>query len=261
MYVYTKVIFNLNTSEVLDQDGFFYEGPVALCKGATQEMKNQAANEAELARKQADFYEVMSGSYNKMFAGQTAILDTIQKMWLPVFQKGADQYGYTTAQDRALRTQAAEGTSAAYKQTKQAVAEQQAAAGGDAYIPKGATTAINASLASAATAQERQQQLDITNKGYDLGRQNFLQASAALGGVAGMQNPLGYSGATSTAGSTASSTGYQAGGLYTDIQKADQAASPWNIVGGILGGGFGTALGGGLGTWISKPGPAKTASA
>jgi hypothetical protein len=243
MFVYTKIVFSMETLEVIDQEGFFYEGPVALCKGATSQEKNQQQAEADLAKKQASFFDTMTTSYGQMFAGQNAILSALKTAFQPILEAGPGQYGYTKAEDRALRTQASEGTGASYKMAKQAVAEGQAASGGDAFIPKGATAEVNAQLASTAAAQEAQQQLGITTQGYEIGRQNFGQAASALGGVAGMMNPTGYAGASTGAGSSAAGTGKDAFEMASTIQQQNAAASPWNIVGGVLGGALQTGLG------------------
>jgi hypothetical protein len=256
MYIYTKLILDPN-GNVLEKEGYEYEGPVAECKGASQEQKDLAAEQAALTKKQSAFFDVMSASYNKMFEGQSAILATLQKTFAPIVAAGPSQYGLSKAEDTAMRTMASEGTAQSYKMAKQAVAEGQAAASGDAFIPKGADAQVKAQLASAAASQESQQQLGITSKGYDVGRQQYWKAAEALGGVAHEMNPIGYSGETSGAGRAATEAGRGAFDDYTTIYKENKADSGWSIAGGILGGALSAGVSGFTGGFGSALGKAK----
>jgi len=257
MYIYTKLWLDFE-GNVLEQEGYEYNGPMAYCKGASKEEKAQAAQQAELSKRQSAFFDVMTASYNKMFAGQTAILNTLQKTFEPILKAGPNRYGLSAAEDRAIRTQASEATAQSYKMAKQAVAEGRAAQTGDAFIPKGSDAQLDAQLATAAAGQESQQQLGITQKGFEVGRQQFQDAATALGGVAQQMSPTGYAGQASTAGQTATQGGSEAFDQYKTIFEQNRASSGWNIAGGILGGaisagvsgftgGFGGALGKRLG--------------
>jgi len=258
MYIYTKLRLDFE-GNILEQEGYEYNGPLAYCKGASKEEKAQAAQQAETSKKQAAFFDVMTASYNKMFEGQTAILGTLKKTFEPILKAGPNQYGLSDAEDRAIRTQASETTAQSYKMAKQAVAEGRAAQTGDAFIPKGSDAQLDMQLASSAAAQESQQQLGITQKGFEVGRQQFKEAANALGGVAQQMNPIGFSGQASSAGQTATQGSGEAFDQYKDIYEQNRASSGWNIAGGILGGalsagvtgftgGYGKALGGRLGS-------------
>jgi hypothetical protein len=265
MYIYTKIILDMD-GNVLEKEGYEYEGPVAECKGASQQEKDQAAAQADLAKRQSSFYDVMTSSYSKMFAGQTAILETLKKTFDPIIAAGPSHYGLSRAEDTAMRTMASEGTAQSYKMAKQAVAEQQGAQSGDAFIPKGADAQVRAQLASAAAGQEAQQQTGITKYGYDVGREQYWKAAESLGGVAKMYDPTGYAGESSKSGQVAGGTGESAFGMQRTIYDQNKAASPWNIVGGVLGGALnaftggaagaiGSTVGGLLGGGSNLPGP------
>jgi hypothetical protein len=252
MFIYTKLILDFE-GNVLEKEGYEYEGPVAECKGASQQEKDQAAATTDLAKRQSAFYDVMTKSYQQMFAGQTAILNTLQKTFDPIIAAGPSQYGLSRAEDTAMRTMASEGTAQSYKMAKQAVAEQQGAQAGDAFIPKGADAQVRSQIASAAAGQEAQQQTAITKYGYDVGREQYWKAAESLGGVAKMYDPTGYSGESSKAGQVAGATSGSAFDMQKTIYEQNKAASGWNIAGGILGGalqagigGFTGGLGGGL---------------
>ncbi|MCI0421071.1 MAG: hypothetical protein L0312_17900, partial [Acidobacteria bacterium] len=113
---------------------------------------------------------------------------------------------------------------------------------------------IRAQLAQSAAAQESQQQLGITQRGFDVGRQQFGFAAQQLGGVAQQMSPTAFAGQASAAGQTATLGSGEAFDQYKDIYEQNRAASGWNIAGGILGGalqagvsgftgGYGAALG------------------
>lgn len=253
MYIYTRIVLDSN-GNVIEQEGYEYNGFLVYCKGASKEEKAQAAQQADTSKKQAAFFDVMTASYNKMFEGQTAILSTLKKTFEPILAKGPNQYGLSAGEDRAIRTQASESTAQNYKMAKQAVAEGRAAQTGDAFIPKGSDAQLDLQLATAAAGQESQQQLGITQKGYDVGRQQFGAAASALSGVAQQMNPIGFSGQASSAGQTATQGSGEAFDQYKDIFEQNKAASGWNIAGGILGGaitagvkGFTGGYGGALG--------------
>jgi len=246
MYIYSKIILDMD-GNVLEKEGYEYEGPVAECKGASQQEKDQAAATADLAKRQSAFYDVMTKSYQQMFAGQTAILQTLQKTFDPIIAAGPSQYGLSRAEDTAMRTMASEGTAQSYKMAKQAVAEQQGAQSGDAFIPKGADTQVRAQLASAAAGQEAQQQTAITKYGYEIGRDKYWKAAEGLGGVAKMYDPTGYAGESSRSGQVAGSTAGESFGQQKTIYEQNKASSPWNIVGGVLGGALNAFTGGAAG--------------
>lgn len=205
-------------------------------------------SQKDLAAQQAEFYKTMTAQQTQEFANQSKILDTLKAGWAQTFEAGINQYGFNPAQDAALRTEATQGTAAAYGQAATAVRSAGAARGGDGFIPSGQNAQIDASLAQATAAQESGQQLDITKAGYDLGRQNYLQASNIMGGVAQQYNPTGYI-------SGANQAGTDAYGSAKTNQEMANAASPWNAVSGILGGALTTGINaftGGIGGTLAK---------
>src|SRR6185312_499960 len=84
---------------------------VFLNKGATQQEK-------DLQKQQAAFYSTLTADYNQQFAKQGAIIDSLNKVWGPIFQAGPNQYGFSTAEDTTLHTQAKEGTANDYQQAQ-----------------------------------------------------------------------------------------------------------------------------------------------
>lgn len=215
---------------VLESEYFDYEGEVALCKGASSQETSAANTQNQLA-------QTLLQNYQTQFGNQSAILSAINSAWSPVLKAGPNQYGFSAAEDAALRTQATTGTAQQYANAKKAVGENLAAVGGgNTFLPSSTGAGIQAGIATSAAGQEASQQLGITQAGYATGRQNFLDASSALSGTAQMYNPLGYSGQASSANQNAFED-------FNTINQENQAASPWGAIGGILGGVAGSFLG------------------
>lgn len=242
-HIITRASFDAE-GVLIELDGYLYSGPVALCGGPSQQQKDEAAA-------QQDFYKTLTVNYKDVFARQEAILGNLQTAWDPVLNAGINQYGFSAPEDTALRAQATEQTAKNYSQAASAVNEQLAArGGGNTFLPSGTNAQISAGVAENAAQQVSAQNLAITQAGYARGRENYMAASNALGGVAGMYNPTGYAGVANTAGQDAFSS------ATTNYQEAQQN-SPWKIAGGILGGVASAAMGGltgGLGTAVSKIG-------
>lgn len=227
---------------LLSQKSIFWTGNVTLCKGASQQQKDEAAASQQ-------FTQQVQQDYAQQFKNQNAILGAINSSLNPILQAGINQYGFTPAEEKTLTSQALQGTGQQYAGAKRALSEEQAAAGGgNVFLPSGVTSQQQQQLASSAANQASNQLLGIKQQGYELGRQNYLTALSGLSGAAGLYNPLGYAGQTTAASQNAF-------GQATTNYKEDQAASPWNIIGGLAGGAlnaFTGGLGGVLGTAAGK---------
>lgn len=210
---------------------------VDLCKGAS-------AQQSQLADSQQSFYNTLSNDYNTQFSQQNAILGTLQNSLNPIIQAGPNQFGYNTSEVNTLNSQAIQGTGQQYANASQALKANQAAeGGGNIPLPSGVQSQQQAGLASSAANQASNQLLGIQNAGYEQGHQQYESAIGQLGGVAGMYNPNGVAGAANQGGGVANSEA-------NTVTQLNNAASPWNLVGGILGGAASAgldALTGGLG--------------
>ena len=209
------------------------------------QMKGASSQQTQLADSQQQFYNTLSQDYSKQFASQNAILGTLQNTLNPIIQAGPNQFGFNAAETNNLNSQAIQGTGQQYNNAKKALASQQAAAGGgNTLLPSGVQSQQQAGLASSAANQASNQLLGIQQAGYEQGHNQYENAIGQLGGVASQYNPTGYAGSANNAGSSAFNSA-------TEVQKLNAAASPWNMVGNILGGAASIGLGaltGGLGT-------------
>jgi hypothetical protein len=145
----------------------------------------------------------------------------------------------------ALNTSAIDTTAGNFRNAQQSANNSNAARGGDSGLEPGTVAQENATIASQAAGQlsGEQQQIQLANQ-----NQAEKNTSLALGGeqtLAGLQNPLGFAGATSTAQNNAF------GAANTVQQENNQEEA--DIVGGIAGLG-GEALQGVAGGINAAPG-------
>jgi hypothetical protein len=222
MHVATKLVIDIETGAVLEYEGYEYVGPVALCKGATDDQR-------QLAKDQDAFYQTLTQNFNDYFGNQKNILQNLTKVVTPIFAAGPNQYGYSTAEDTALRTQAKEKTGQDFAANAKALNNQLAArGGGDTFLPSGAEAQLQAQAYNEAAKEESEQNLSITQAGYEQGRQNWQNAASILSGTANMYNPTALAASADEAGRWANQS-------WIDVVQEDQAATN-SIIGGILGG-------------------------
>jgi len=201
-----------------------------MCGGAT-------STQQTLQKEEADFYKTQIDAYNKAYANFSDIQDTLNKQFAPILAAGPGQMGYTPGELTALNTQAAEGTASYYQQAQRALAQNEATLGGgtsNINMTAGASADARARLAAAAAGQSAGQRLQITQQGYDIGRQQWMNAISGEEALAQGWNPNAFSGSATSAGQTASAQANQ-------IAQQQQAA--WGSVLGALGGIAGSATG------------------
>ena len=204
-------------------------GPVALLKGAS-------AQQTQEANSYQQFTQALQSDYGQQFANQSSILSTLQNSLNPIVAAGPNQFGFSQQETNALNSQALQGTGQQYANASKALGAQQAAqGGGNSYLPAGAQAAQQASLASASASQASNELLGIQQAGYQQGYNQYQSAIGQLGGVAGMYNPTGYAGSANQGGGVANAEA-------NEVTQLNNAASPWNVVGGILGGAVGAGL-------------------
>ena len=209
---------------------------VAWCKGASAAQNN-------LANSQSQFYNTLQSDYGQQFANQNAILGTLTNTLNPIIQAGPNQFGFSQGETNALNSQAIQGTGQQYNNAAASLKANQAAeGGGNALLPSGVASSQQASLAAQGANQASSELLGIQNAGYQQGHSQYEQAVGQLGGVASQYNPNGVAGAANSAGSSAF-------GSATEVNKENQAASPWGIISPLIGGalsGLTSGLTGGL---------------
>ncbi|HZS43435.1 MAG TPA: hypothetical protein VFA52_04590 [Candidatus Paceibacterota bacterium] len=145
---------------------------------------------------QASLASSLAANFNENFKNQSDILGKLNAMWTPIAAAGPVQTGMGAAELAALTTGATEGVAQEYAKAGQALRTTLAArGGGQEFLPSGARESLESSLASAAASEAARQKQAITLQNYNLGRQNWLAATAGLHQLASQYNPLGFAGA------------------------------------------------------------------
>ena len=179
----------------------------------------------------------MTQDYGQQFANQSSILGTLNKSLSPIVNGGINQFGFSQGETNALNSSAIQNTGQQYANASRALKENQAAqGGGNSLLPSGVQQQQQAALGADSANQAPNQLLGIQQAGYAQGRQNYNNAVGQLGGVAGMYNPDFFLRPSHGAGTAAFNE-------RTAVDNANNAANPWGMVGGILGGAAGSLIG------------------
>lgn len=159
----------------------------------------------QLADEQAAFYGELSQNYATVFPEQQAILASLTAEFAPILKAGPNQAGFSAPEEAALRTQASDTTARTAQQADVALGGKLAAEG-DAAIPSGAKSQLEAGLLESANAQNAGLQNQITTENYAVGRSNFLNAATALESASSQLNPNAFAGAANQGGAAANTT-------------------------------------------------------
>lgn len=238
--VYTKIVIDMDTLEVVEREGYDYAGPWAYALGQVKQMfSGSNPQTTDLANEDSQFMQTMQNEQGTAFAGQQSALNTINQANAPLVAGGAYQYGFSTAEDQALQSnienqgaQATQNTVAA-----QQLREQQQSGGADV-LPSGAQAALETQAretgAQATAAQLGQEKI----AGYEQGNKNFNNAVGAEEKVADLENPTGFAGAANQSSSNALASQSAVNSLASNSLTA-------KLLGGAITGGL-TAVTGGL---------------
>jgi hypothetical protein len=212
-------------------------------------MCGSSSGQKGISADQANFYNTLQQSYATEFAGQSAILNSLNSVFTPILNAGPNQRGMSASESASLNTGAMDRVSGNYQNAARAVGEQMAARGGGAAnLTSGATGAVQGNIAAQGAGELSREQLGINEQDYALGREQFNQAAGALSGVARTFDPSGFAGQATGAGTTAFNSATQ---MYSQGKQ-------WvGALGGALGGAVSTVSGGlagSLGTELSTLG-------
>ena len=243
MRIHTKIVFDIETMRVIEDEYYEYDGPVALCKGAS-------AGETSIANSQQNMYNTLSSDFGSTFKDQQNILSSLTKSLQTNLAGGPSQMGYSAGEMNALNAAAVNNGATATRNAQQAAGEAAAASGGgNSVLPSGAAAANSAAIAQAGAQNTANALTQNTIAGYQQGTNNYNNAVTGLLNTSSQYNPNAYANSAISAGNSAMS------GAET-VQKANDAANPWNIAAGALGGIASMAIPGGgtLGGSLFKKG-------
>jgi hypothetical protein len=189
-----------------------------------------------LQEEQMQFYQQAQEMTAEQYANQEAIYGPMAKQFESIFEMGPNQKGFSDEETNDLNASAVEGTAENYSQAAKAVSENLAAeGGGNSAVSVGGQAQIKSEVANSAAAEESKQVTEIKQADYNQGYNEWLASAQGLDTIAAGENPLGYEGAATNAGSAASTTA-------NDIAQEDNS---WiNAALGAAGAIGGGALGG-----------------
>lgn len=207
-----------------------------MCGGPSQAQQEMQKEEAEFYRTQIEAYHTAYGQFKEL-------QDVLKQQFQPILDRGAGQMGYTPDELTALRTQATEGTAAGFQAAQRGLQQRLAAQGGgtsNVNITGGPAMQLQAELAQATAAEQSRENLGITTAGYDVGREQWMNAVKGTEALAAGWNPNSFSQSTVSAGNAAASE------ANTIAQQQNQM---WGSVLGALGGVAGNVTSPTLGGW------------
>ncbi len=222
MQITSKITWDMETWQILEYEGFNYDGPLELACGASSQQK-------AIGAQQQQAYQQAINQAQSVFGSSSQIFKDLASSFEPILSAGPGQNGFTASELANLRSQAITQSGQAYRNAQQAAGERIAAAGGgNALLPSGTTAQLQANIAQAGAGQTANELSNIDLQNAQLGRQNWLSAAGVLGGAPNVfGTSTGAMNASTGAGSAAAETANQ----------ISQANNSWmNLVGGALGG-------------------------
>lgn len=222
MKIYSRIVIDMETLDVLERDGYEYSGPIELCKG------DQTAQNEE--NSQAGFSQQLQNAFQTNNAAQQNQLNFLNnKMQASI----NNPQGYNAQTLASMRAQANDQVSAQDQNVQRSVNASQETRGGAEALPSGVSSQINAAVASQAAQAGNAAQQNITEQNANLQNQNYWKAVQGEGSVAGMENPEGMAGEETGAANSVSNLG----------NEVTSSAGPTfgSILGGVVGAGLGAA--------------------
>ena len=221
--IHTKLVYEYRDGQYVltHEDGFWYDGPVALCKG------DNTAKQAE--QQQMQFNAKLMNIFSTQFANQQSTLNYLKGVLTPMINNPT---GYSAAALAAMRTGATDQLSTAYQNAQKANQNVEAVRSGDLASGSGVNAQINASLLNSEATDKANAQNNITLQDENLKESNYWNAINGLNGIAAENNPLGYA-----------QTATQGAGAVANLSQAVTASDQSQLL-GALGGAVGGALSG-----------------
>lgn len=153
-----------------------------------------------LSNEQSQFFNELQASYSQNFGEQQAVLSSLNNALQPILEAGPNQPGFSAAETAALNSEAINATAA---NARNAEVVAGSSVGGNTGVTTGGTKQLEAGIASEAGKNLSSEENQIGLTSAELGRQNFFNAEQGLAGIASLENPVPYAGASNTAGGLA----------------------------------------------------------
>lgn len=193
-----------------------------MCSGPT-------SSQTDVSNEENAMMKVLQSAYQTEFGEDQQIFKQAMQVFEPIAAAGPDQQQPADV-TAAERTQSMEAASTAAGQASATIGNELASrGGGQSFEPSGAEGELKSEIAIGAEKQNADEQQQITQKSYDVGRQNWLAAEQGM-----MNLPGVISGATGAGESVT-------GGEVAAGNQANTIAAQGNSWMGLLGGLAGSA--------------------
>jgi hypothetical protein len=217
--VTTRITWDID-GNIVEHEWFWYDGPVALCKG------DSTAQAAE--QQQAAFDTQLMQMFTAQYGNQQNMMNFLKGTLMPQI---ANPTGYDKATLAAMRTGATDTLSTEYNNAKAALQNSENQKNGGSDLPSGVNSQLDSALLSQEAQAKAGAQENITVQDASLKNANYWNAVNALSGQEAQMNPLGYAGAA-TSGSGAVSN-------LSNAVTASAGPTIGSILGGVVGAGVG----------------------
>lgn len=186
MRIYSKVVIDIATDEIVESVYEDYFGSVDLCK--------MSSDQGLATYQSKQMMNSFMGDMKQRFGEQSGIFKQLTDANTAIFNKGPDQEGWGAQQKAAINTLTSEGVAKNYQMAKAATNSALAGTGGggNVVLPSSVGAGLTAQNANAAANQLSTMQNQNIVADYSQGLQNWQNAGGALAGVAGMENPTAY---------------------------------------------------------------------
>ena len=177
-----------------------------------------------------NFMNELTNENQSAFAGAESLATAVQNAWAPVLSQGAYQYGFSSAEDQNLRNQIENtGATATANSINAEELRQQQESGGAATAPSGAKAALEGQMretGAQATASNLAKEKEL---GYEVGRQQFENASNASLSAGQLKGSLAAS-----SGNQAIEEGKNVNAMQQYIDEQNQNSLTSKLLGGAI---------------------------
>jgi len=187
--------------------------------GPSHAMENVASHQQSLA-------DSLFANYQERYADQTDLLKSLRNSYMPLVAAGPNQQGFSSPVLATLNTQILNSGAAAARNARQAAGNFTAGQNNTSGLTSGITRQINSSINSQAANQVAGAQANLTQKNYELGRDNYFRSVGGMQALAGEENPGQFA---DLSGSNLNSS-YKEQSQINDEKNAQKAA----LAGGIV---------------------------
>lgn len=241
MRVYSKIVIDMTTDEIVDALWTEYSGPVALCK--------MSADQGLATYNSKQMMNSFMSDATQRFGAQSGLINQLATQAGNIYAAGPNQQGFSPAEQAALNTQTEEGVASNYQNAKAATNASLAnvGGGGNTFLPSSVGAGLTAQNANAAMATKSYLQNQNTLANYAQGRQNWQTSAGILGNAAQLEDPQAFG---QLGLSASNQTFNQATTLFN--QEQQQQAQVWGMGAGLLGSVLGGPIGGALGSSLGS---------